>query len=217
MAAGSGSCGCWLLLQAKGHSQPGFLTCSLSLWESPQLVMWQRGRLLGVGCFCFSFCAFPHFFLKQCHQTLCTTSLFSQAGLGLICKMEHLIHVARPHLSLQGSWPETGELIPIKGTGTPCFYCCHCPVTMTKCLRGRGVHPVSHKEFLLLALGHLSGALFHQSFSLLHLSSSFALYWLLPFCLQITLSLSIPVSRKQGSQWDWEEAGDSQKLIGWQY
>lgn len=103
-------------------------SCSRSLWESPQLMRWQRGRLQGVGCFCFSPWAFPRFSMKPCHSTLCTSSLLSGAGPGLTDEGERVIHEARPHLSLRGSWPETRGLLPAKGTGTPCFCrCCYRP------------------------------------------------------------------------------------------
>ena len=55
------------------------------------------------------------------------------AALALICKMGHLIQVAGPCLSPPGSWPETGELIPAKGTGAPASASVTSyPVKMTK-------------------------------------------------------------------------------------
>lgn len=158
-------------------------SCSPSLWESPQLMRWERGRLLGAGCFCFSTWASPHFSLKRCHSTLCTSSLFLGLGLGSPTKWSasSLRHGLAFRFKAHGQKPEGS--FQLKGQEPPASAAATIePVKTTKCVTGRGVRPISSGGFPLLVLGRLSGTSLHQSLPPPHLSSSFALHWLLPSC-----------------------------------
>lgn len=210
-----GSCGRWLLRPAEERSCLGFLACSLCLWESsPQLMRWQRGRLLGVE---FSFLLIiSSLNYRTKHAEV--IPVFPGLAPGQICNMKRCIRVARPRFSQQGSWPEPGEAVPARGTGNPLLL-------LLSLSSSRKWPNVSEAEVSVIlpkessssqALGHPSGASVHQSF----------LSFISPQALLSTVSFpsadrvqSSPAlaSRKQGSKWDWVGPGQSQWWMEWHY
>lgn len=165
IAASRGSGIPWLLTAPPGGGTqlswiPGVFSVSLGVVTSANEVTKRKAS----GCWIFI--SAYHFFLKLQNQTHGGHSCFPWARPGWVCNVKCHICVARLCLSHEGTWLESGEAIPTKGTGTA--------LLLLLSLSSSWIWPnISEKGASVLfpkesssswALGHPSGTLVHQSY-----------------------------------------------------
>lgn len=115
-------------------------------------------------CFCFSFCAFPHFFLQRDNQTFCTTSYFPRLDLVSSVKWSTLSMWQGLAFHMKAHGQKLENLCQLKGQELPASAAVTiCPVKMTSVIEEdvSTLFPKEHSS--CRARGHLSGASFHQS------------------------------------------------------